>query len=239
MKTAIIAGGSLGIGRALAHILAGDGYRVAIVARREKLLLELQREIGAACVVRQCDVAETDRAMQVFGELVQELGRVDLVVNCAGVGFLNPELDWDKERQTISVNVAGFAAFANAAMRHFLAQGSGHLVNISSIAALCGSGICPAYNASKAFESLYLDGLRQRVRKSGLPITVTDIQPGFVDTAMSQGERLFWVASPEKAARQIYQAIKKRRRHAYVTRRWRLVAWLLRWTPAWICDRLS
>jgi short-subunit dehydrogenase len=237
MKTAILAGASSGIGRALAKNLAADGYAVGLVARRENLLLDLQREIGDHCVVQPFDISDTDRTTPVFDELVRQLGGVDLVINSAGVGFLNSELDWNKEKQTIAVNVTGFTAFVDAAMRYFLARGSGHLVNISSIGALRGSGIGPAYNASKAFESLYLDGLRHRVTKLRLPITVTDIQPGFVDTAMAQGGKLFWVASPEKAAEQICQAIKKKRKHAYVTRRWRLFAWLLRLAPDWIYYR--
>jgi short-subunit dehydrogenase len=237
MKTAIIVGASSGIGRALAKTLAADGYAIGLVARRENLLLDLQHEIGTHCIIKQFDISDTDRTTQVFNELVQQLGGVDLVINSAGVGFLNPELDWEKERQTIAVNVTGFTAFVNATMHHFMAKGSGHLVNISSIGALRGNGIGPAYNASKAFESLYLDGLRHRVTKLRLPITVTDIQPGFVDTAMAQGGTLFWVASPEKAAKQIYEAIKKKRKHAYVTRRWRIFAWFLRLAPDWIYYR--
>lgn len=72
---------------------------------------------------------------------------------------------------------------------------------------------------------IYLEGLRLKALKLHLPITITDIQPGLVDTAMAQGERLIWVAPPEKAAEQIYQAIRRRQRHAYIIRRWRLFAW--------------
>jgi short-subunit dehydrogenase len=64
--------------------------------------------------------------------------------------------------------------------------------------------------------------------KTKMPIYVTDIQPGFVDTRMAQGDRIFWRASTEKAARQIYRAIERKKPHAYVTRRWRLIAWLLK-----------
>ena len=85
-----------------------------------------------------------------------------------------------------------------------------------------------AYNASKAFVSNYLDGLRQKVRRLQLPIAVTDVRPGFVATAMAQGQGLFWVASPEKAARQIAAAIRLRKKRVYVTRRWALIAALLR-----------
>jgi len=79
--------------------------------------------------------------------------------------------------------------------------------------------------------SNYLQGLRYKVAGLGLPITVTDIQPGFVDTAMAQGPSLFWVASPEKAAAQIYEAIRRKRRQATITKRWRLFAWVLKLAP--------
>jgi short-subunit dehydrogenase len=102
------------------------------------------------------------------------------------------------ENEAIKTNVTGFAALVNVAMHHFTEKGSGHLVGISSIAALRGGRKSPAYNASKAFESNYLEGLRQKVRKSGLPITITDIRAGFVNTAMAKGDGIFWAAEPEK-----------------------------------------
>jgi short-subunit dehydrogenase len=76
-----------------------------------------------------------------------------------------------------------------------------------------------------------MDGLRNKIARLGVPITITDIKPGFFDTAMAQGEGLFWVASPEPAAKQIYQSIRRRKKHAYIPKRWRLIAWLLRFTP--------
>ena len=106
-----------------------------------------------------------------------------------------------------------------------------------SIAALRGSRVGPAYSASKAFVSNYLEGLRLRAANAGRSIVVTDIKPGFVDTAMAKGEGLFWVASPQEAARQIYRAIQRKAKHAYVTRRWRLFAWLYRALPDFILAR--
>jgi len=79
--------------------------------------------------------------------------------------------------------------------------------------------------------------MRQKAGNARLPIVVTDIQPGFVDTPMAKADHKFWVASPQAAARQIYRAIRKKKRHAYVTRRWRLVAWLLRIVPGFVYDR--
>ncbi len=60
---------------------------------------------------------------------------------------------------------------------------------------------------------------------------VTDVQPGYVDTPMTQGDGLFWVASPQKAAAQIYSAIKKKKKHTYITKRWRLIGWALKVIP--------
>jgi len=112
------------------------------------------------------------------------------------------------------------------------------MVGISSIAALRGNGAGAAYAASKAFQSVYLDGLRDLVRQSGLPIAVTEVQPGFVDTAMMKPERPLptvakWllVSSAASAAQQIMRAIRKRAKHAYITRRYGLVAFILKLLP--------
>ena len=172
--------------------------------------------------------------MALLRELIAEMNGVDLFVISAGAGFINPGLDWQREKETIDINVSGFAAIANIAAEHLQSRGAGHIVGISSLAALRGGGESPAYNASKAFVSNYLEGLRHRFSKLKLPIVVTDVQPGFVDTAMAKGDGLFWVASPAKAAQQIFAAIQKREKHAYVTKRWRLVAWLLKAMPDWL-----
>lgn len=163
---------------------------------------------------------------------------VDLFVVTAGTGTRNPRLDWEPERDTIAVNVLGFAALVNVAVEHLEARRAGHLVAISSVAALRGHGHAPAYNASKAFMSIYLQGLRHRFSRQHLPISVTDVQPGFVDTAMAKGDGLFWVAAPELAAQQIFEAIRGRKTHVYVTKRWRLIAWMLKAIPDWLYHRL-
>jgi len=244
-KRAIVIGASSGIGRALALRLAREGYVVGLTARRLPLLLELQAEIGpcgpgsAGCPVRQMDVSDTARAMALLEQLIEELGGVDLIVVNAGLGHVNPELEWGPEAETIAVNVAGFTAMAKVAYRYFVRRGTGHLVGISSIAALRGSGGAPAYNASKAFVSTYLDGLRHKLARLRLPVAITDIQPGFVRTAMAQGPHVFWAASPEKAAGQIWQAIRRRRKRVVITRRWRLIAWLMRVVPDGVYHRLG
>jgi short-subunit dehydrogenase len=238
MPNAIIVGASSGIGKELARTLARNGYNVGLAARRVSLLQEIAREIHTRTFVKRIDVSHPDEAMQSLRELIAEMKDVDLFVISSGTGFINPKLEWEPEAETIAVNVSGFTAMANVAAQHLQTRGSGQLVGISSIAALRGNGDAPAYSASKAFMSNYARGLRHRFAKLHLPIYVTDVQPGFVDTPMAKADHKFWVASPEKAAEQIFQAIRKRKKHVYVTRRWRLVAWLAKTLPDWVVHRL-
>jgi short-subunit dehydrogenase len=238
MKNAIIIGASSGIGRALAVTLSRDGYRVGVVARRTDLLARLRAELTGPCVIKTVDVSRPELAMPLVRELIDELRDVELFIVSAGTGFENPALEWEPERETIAVNVLGFAGMVNVAVAHLETRGSGHLVGISSLAALRGNRIAPAYAASKAFVSNYLQGVRYRFNKLKLPIAVTDVQPGFVDTRMAKGDRLFWVASSQTAARQIVAAILGRKQRVYVTRRWRLIAWLMQVVPDALYSKL-
>ena len=237
-KRAIIVGASSGIGRALSFELKAHGYQLGLMARRQALLEDLHRQLEGPALIKVCDVSQTTVAMESLRQLISELGGLDLIVISAGIGHLNPELSWDLECETIEVNALAFAALANVAFTHFIRQGHGHLVGISSIAALAGSEISPAYNATKAFASNYLSGLRKKAAKVALPIVVTDILPGFVDTAMAKGPGQFWVAPAGKAARQIMKAIQRRASRAYITRRWRLLAWVLKSLPEPIQRRI-
>jgi short-subunit dehydrogenase len=235
--TAIIIGASSGIGAALAHELHRAGWRLALLARRVERLEALRDTLAPETVVRRFDVGQGDAAA-ILEHLLEELGDVDLVIISAGTGHNNVALHRELDDETVTVNVLGFMAVAQVTMRHFLGRGRGHLVGISSIAALRGNGGGAAYAASKAFQSVYLDGLRDLARQSGRPIAVTEVQPGGVDTAMLKPDRplpavvrRLFVASPAKAARQILRAVQKRKKHAYITRRYALVAFIARRLP--------
>ncbi len=237
MKKAIIIGATSGIGYALGKLLLEKGFHVGMCGRRTGLLNDLKKEYGGRLHVQKLDLSDTAKSIKGVAGLIKKMDGMDLLVVSSGVGFLNHEMDLKKEMDTISINVAGFTAMANAAVKYFEKKCSGHIAAISSIAAVRGGSESPAYNASKAYMSSYMEGLRQRMSRRGAEIYVTDIQPGFVNTAMAKGDGLFWVAPPEKAARQIFRAIQKRKTHVYITRRWRLIAWLLKIAPAFIYDR--
>lgn len=238
MGNALIIGASSGIGRALAKKLAMENYTLGLVSRRLELLKDLQQEIPSRTFVKAIDISRQEEALSGIEAIIHEMGGVDLIVINAGTGFLNPELDLDKENETILVNVSGFCALATQAYRHFSHQGHGHIVGVSSIGALRGNSVAPAYNASKAFMSNYMEGLRKKAVHEGKKIIITDVKPGAVDTDMLKGEGHFWIASPEKAASQIFSAIRNEKSHAYVTKRWRLVAWALKILPSSLYNRI-
>lgn len=238
IKKAIIIGATSGIGRALAKVLALNDYELGIVGRRGNLLKELKQEVKVKTYIKVVDITETEIAIEKINELISDMGSIDLFVISAGVGHINTELLWDIEKVTIETNVLGFTAMANVAIKCFYDQGYGHLVGISSIAAIRGDSDAAAYYASKSFVSNYLEGIKQKTENDKEDITITEIQPGFVDTKMALGDRLFWVASKEEAASQIYEAIEKKKEHVYVTKRWRVIAWLLKLIPGKIYKRL-
>jgi short-subunit dehydrogenase len=236
-KKVIVVGATSGIGRALAFKLAAEGYIVGITGRRLELLNELKSQNPERFVVSAFDVTNLTKVQACLDQLTTELGGLDLLILSSGTGKINPSLDNSIERYTNEVNIAGFTAVSNWAISYFEKQGYGHFVAITSVAAIRGSRHAPAYNASKAYQVNYLEGLRQRVFHLKKPITITDIRPGFVDTAMASG-KVFWMAPVDKAASQIVQAINAKRDVVYVTKRWRLIALLLRGLPGWLYKRM-
>jgi short-subunit dehydrogenase len=238
LKKAIIIGASSGIGRSLALLLAHNNYRVGITGRRAHLLAEIKAIRPEVFYTKIIDVDDTVKLPGELTELSKEMGGVDLLVISSGTGDLNDHLDYRIEQQTFLTNVMGFSCIAGWAFRYFEEQGCGHLAAITSVAGLRGSRQAPAYNASKACQINYLEGLRQKACKTGKPIYVTDLRPGFVNTAMAKGEGQFWVADAEKASRQIYRAIMKKKNVAYITSRWFIIGLLLKLIPGSLYNRL-
>lgn len=230
-KKAIIIGATSGIGRELALLLAKKNFQVGATGRRKELLETLQLESPENIIISDFDVTHTFEVSKKVEELVGLLGGLDVLIMSSGVGKLNKELDFNIEKQTIDVNVLGFTEVADWAYNFFEQQKFGHFAAITSIAGLRGSRHAPSYYASKAFQISYLEGLRQKAEKTKLPIYITDIRPGFVDTDMAQGDGKFWVATVKKASYQIFKAIERKKTIVYVTKRWSFVAALLKNLP--------
>lgn len=238
MKKVIVIGSTSGIGKGLAELFAANNYKVGITGRRKELLLELKDENPDAYLTKVLDVTDTTSSIQHLEELTYELGGLDLLVISSGIGEINEALDFEIEKQTIDTNIIGFTSIADWSFNFFEKQQSGHLVVISSIGGIRGSRQAPAYNASKAYQINYAEGLGQKAAKLKMPIFITDIRPGLVDTKMAKGEGLFWVMPLEKAVNQMYNAIIRKKKVVYVTNRWRLIAFVLKILPRGIYDRM-
>jgi len=237
-KKAIIFGATSGIGKVLAQLMVNDGYTVAITGRRNDKLLEIQATNPKQYIIKKHDVTQLEDSEKVFNELTQELGKVDLMVYSSGVAEPNYNLEWNKELPTLNVNVIGAVKIYGLAYNFFHQQGYGHLVGISSVAGLRGNRHTPAYFASKAFQNNYLESLWMKAKRSKSNIYITDIAPGFVDTKMALGDT-FGMASLDKATKQIYSAIQRKKKKAYVTKRWSLIAFVMKRLPAKILMKLA
>lgn len=238
MKKAIVIGATSGIGKSITELLIQNDYAVGVTGRRLEMLKSLKEKNTDKIFYCQMDVQELSSIETICDNLVNQLGGLDLIIISAGIGDENKSLDFTIENNVIKTNIQGFNCVADWAIRYFKKQGYGHLVNISSIAGLMGNGEAPSYNATKAFQINYLEGLRLNADKSGAKINVTDVRPGFVDTAMAKGDGLFWVASVNKASQQIFSAIKRKKKVVYITKRWRIMGFMLKIMPYSILRKL-
>lgn len=243
---ALIIGASSGIGAALARRLARAGYRVALLARRADQLTALadaiNREHGAGrALVYPHDVTHYAEIPALFQTMLKDLGQLEVVIYNAGLMppvALN-EFNFEKDHAMLEVNLVGAVAWLDQAAQAFANLGRGHIVGISSIAGERGRVKTPVYNAAKAGLTTYLEALRNRLTRKG--VHVLTVKPGFVDTEMLRqaNSPAFWVISPEQAAEDIWNALRRRHQTIFTPARWQLVALVLRHIPSIIFRRMS
>jgi short-subunit dehydrogenase len=238
MKKVIIIGATSGIGRELAKLYAGKNWLVGATGRRQELLQSLQQDFPGN-IITECFDVTRDENIDCIKNLIQQLGGLDLLIYNSGYGEPSTTLDWKIDNETTQVNVNGFVEIVNFTFNYFVQEGTGQIAATSSVAGIRGGSFAPAYNASKAFMSTYMEGLYIKAAKLKRPVYVTDIQPGFVNTKMAKGNGQFWVSSVEKAAQQMYEAIKKKKRLVYITKRWWLIAKLLNLIPLSVYKKIA
>jgi short-subunit dehydrogenase len=234
----LITGASSGIGEGLARQFARRGYGLALAARRLDRLEALAPQLlaaGASQVVTiALDVADTDAIEPAVRQAAADLGRLDVIVANAGVGPLTPtgRGKLPQMRETLNVNLVGAIATIEAALPIFRAQGSGHVVGVTSVAGSKGLPGFGAYSASKAGLHRYLQSLRAELR--GTTVVVTELAPGFIDTDINRdkGARPFLIDVDKGAAimaRMIERQVGKR---WVPVLPWTIIALLLKILPA-------
>ena len=190
-KVALVTGGSRGIGRAIALRLGQEGADVAVCARNVEAAGEVASEIeglGRKCLVRACDVADTEQAGALIASTIEELGQLDILVNNAGVTRDNllmrmKEEDWD---EVLAINLKGAFNCARAAVRPMLKARGGRIVNITSVVGLQGNAGQVNYAASKAGLIGLTKSLARELASRG--ITANAVAPGLVPETGMTGE---------------------------------------------------
>lgn len=184
-KVVLITGGSTGIGAEVARLLASRGAKVAVAARRAGKLQAVVAEIteqGGAAKAYTLDVTDKHQVEAVVAAVVADFGKLDVLINNAGLMPIRPmsEVNTDEWDAMIDVNLKGTLYGIAAALPRFLAQASGHIINLSSVAGV--KVFAPGgtvYSGTKFAVSAISEGLRQEV---GDKVRVTSIAPGAVDS---------------------------------------------------------
>lgn len=241
----LIIGASSGIGAALARRLARAGYTLALVAQHRAELEAVCNEINVTAgklvaVPYVHDVRQFEEASTLLRQIVADLGGLDLAVYMAGVNFPPgmDRYDFEADRQMLEVNLLGAFAWLNPIAEMFQSAGCGQIIGISSVAGDRGRVGNPGYNTSKAGLSTYLEALRNRLTRRG--VNVLTVKPGFVQTEMLKAaQKPMFPISPEKAAEDIYDAMKKRKQQIYTPWFWTWIMLVVRNIPSVVFRRMS
>ncbi|WP_328687838.1 SDR family NAD(P)-dependent oxidoreductase [Streptomyces phaeochromogenes] len=211
---AMVTGASSGIGRASARQLAARGAAVALVARRKNRLTELADEISAAggtVTVVDADITDRKQASTAVERTMTELGRLDTVVNCAGVMLTGPadEAPVEEWERMVSLNLMGLLYVSHAALPHLISSAENSsrrvadLVNVSSGAARTARGGAAVYAATKMSVNTFSEALRQEAAPHNVRVSI--VEPGAVDTELFEHQRPVvrehfeqWLADVEK-----------------------------------------
>lgn len=181
-RTALVTGGSSGIGRELARLFARDGYHVVLVARDPERLAGAQRELigqtGAQVATVARDLAQPDAVEQLERELARQGVEVDALVNNAGFGTWGPfaQTDLAEELALLQVNVVALTHLTKVYLREMVKRGSGRILNVASTAAFQPGPLMAVYYASKAYVLSFSEALAEEVAGTG--VTVTALCPG-------------------------------------------------------------
>src|SRR5919112_5883079 len=208
-RVAMVTGASSGIGAAVARLLAQEGVHVSLAARRRDLLGEVQaglerQGVDVRTLNTPTDVTDRQQVKSLIARTEEELGPVDILVNCAGVMFysLMKNLHEDDWERTVDVNCKGAMNCIGAVLQGMLARGRGHIVTISSDAGRKVFAGLSVYSGSKFFVEALSQGLR--LETAGTGIKVTTIQPGNVATdllALSSDEEALKLYGLQSGAR--------------------------------------
>ncbi len=242
-RTVLIIGATSGIGRAIAHEWASNGYTVILAGRDRDELISDAADIhirhGVQASTLGFDALKYEDHGPFFHAATNQTSNgLDTIIVCHGYlpAQTDAETDFEIARRTIDVNYTSAISILNLAAAYFLARGRGTICGVSSVAGDRGRQSNFIYGSAKAALSTYLAGLRHRLARHG--VKVVNVKPGFVDTGMTWGlPGLFLVASPTQVAHAIWRACAKGKSVAYVPGFWRFIMLIIRSVPDFLFMR--
>ncbi|HHV04324.1 MAG: SDR family NAD(P)-dependent oxidoreductase [Bacteroidales bacterium] len=237
MKRAVIIGATSGIGKEVARILLSEGWKVGISGRREDLLIQMQSEAPESVEYEVIDITRQE-APQLLGQLISKLGGMDLYLHSAGYGRINPGLDPELEMKTIKTNVFGFVTMIDCAFNYFRQQKHGYIAAITSVAGRRGLGLNAAYSSTKRFQMTYLTALAQLSNNYRYNIRISDIQPGFVNTAFLSHSYPLRLKTSYVAGK-IVKGLMKGRRCIVIDWRYRIVVFVWHLIPGRLWEHIN
>jgi len=201
-KTAIVTGGSRGIGLAIARALITSDVNVMITGTKQQPLTEAVRGLGAMAMAQTADVRDYASIERAFNAAAAHFGGIDILINNAGVGVFTPVADMTIEQwhDVIDTNLTGVFYCCRAVLPHMRTRGGGWIINISSLAGKNAFPEAAAYCASKSGLNAFSEALMQEVRHDG--IRVAYVMPGSVNTSFGghQTTAADWKLSPDDVA---------------------------------------
>lgn len=244
MKRMLIVGATSAIAEATARLFAADGERIYLVARNADKLRAIVDDLrvrGAAQVGSQViDVTDCTLHSAMLDKATESLGGLDTVLIAHGTlpDQKACEGSFDATLRELQVNGLSVISLLTHVARQFQQQGRGTIVVISSVAGDRGRQSNYVYGTAKAAVTTFLQGLRNRLHKSG--VQVLTVKPGFVDTPMTAGfqKGMLWV-KPDVIARGIYKAMRQGRDEVYLPWVWSPIMRVIRFVPERIFKRLS
>lgn len=208
-KTAMVTGGSRGIGLAIAHALSGSGANVVITGMKQKPLDDAVEQLGPNAMAQNADVRDYASVERAVGAAAARFGGLDILVNNAGVGVFTPvsAMSVEQWHEVIDTNLTGVFYCCRAALPHLKKRGAGWIINISSLAGKNAFPEAAAYCASKSGLNAFSEALMQEVRHDG--IRVAYVMPGSVNTnfAGHQSTGADWKLSPDDVAEVVVDLI--------------------------------
>lgn len=220
-KVVAITGGARGIGKTTAAALVRKGCRVAIGDLDLELARQTAAELGGGTIALPLDVTDRDSFASFLDETEQQLGPLDVLINNAGIMPVTPFIEESEEsaRRQVDINLHGVIAGTQLALRRMLPRGSGHVVNIASIAGKVGGPAVATYSATKHGVVGLSEAVRFELRDSGIEISC--VMPFPVKTALMEGvsdQRLLKRVEPEDVANEIVDALEAPRFDVFVPR---------------------